>query len=54
MVLARAMASNSSAMQSCGSIWMVYGLKGRPRRSSTTPREKASQSKSGQAERWAL
>jgi hypothetical protein len=54
MVLVRVTASNSSAIQSCGSIWMVYGLNVRPSCSSTTLRLNDSQSNAGQAARCAL
>ena len=50
MVLARATASKSSAMASCGSIWMVYSLKVSPS-DSMKRRLKPSQSKAGQADR---
>ena len=47
MVLTRASASKSSAIQSCGSICVVHGLKASPSGPSTTPRANASQSMSG-------
>ncbi|CFN83619.1 Uncharacterised protein [Bordetella pertussis] len=53
MTLARATASNSAAIQSCGSIWMVWRFWIRPRPASTL-RLKAGQSISGYADRCAL